>query len=188
MSVLTHKPKVEPVRKWTTMFQKMVPMLMDSWKEWQFFTDVGQIALAIPPSVDTSMPYKDQLLHGTGSFHLKNWPYTDKDYTKLLAGFEYIQPILDYAKQQGYTACRPMIRCLHPKTCLSYHADTAEMRFHIPLETSWQAFFVVQDTVHRMTEVGTLYSLQTNVMHTAVNANLLAPRLHFTLSVFKDSK
>lgn len=189
MSALTHKPKIEPVHKWTTTFQKVAPLLVESWNEWQLFAEVGQLSLSIPPSVDASvMSYKDQLLHGTGSFHLKKWPYTDRDYTKLVAGFEYVQSIIDYAAQHGYTACRPMIRCLQPKTCLSYHADYAEMRFHIPLDTSWQAFFVVQDIVYRMAEVGTLYSLQTNVMHTAVNSNLTKPRLHFTLSVFKDSK
>lgn len=180
----------QPIKSWTKSFSHVASLLLESWREWELRADGNQLSLAVPTQLDvTHMSYKDQLMHGTGSFKLKNWPYSDRDYTKLVAGFDYIQPVLDYASSQGWVVCRPMLRCLPPKSCLSYHRDDATMRFHIPLDTTWQAFFVVQDQVHRMPEVGTLYSLTTNVLHTAVNANLNKPRIHFTFTAYaRESK
>ncbi len=179
----------EPIVLLTRAFESVSTLLLESWNELGILSDTNQLSLSIPPALaDSGLSYREQLAHGTGSFRLKKWPYRDTDYTHLITGFEYIQPLFDYAAKNGWKACRPMIRCLNPKTCLSYHADDAECRFHIPLSTTWQAFFVVQDKVFRMQEVGSLYSLTTNVLHTAVNANLTKPRIHFTFSVYKESK
>ena len=69
-----------------------------------------------------------------------------------------------------------------PITCLSYHVDPDSIRYHIPLITDADAFFVVDDMVERMPDIGRLYSLQTNVKHTAINASTSANRLHIVFS------
>ena len=38
---------------------------------------------------------------------------------------------------------------LEPKTCLTYHIDLEEFRFHIPLVSNNKCFFVVNDLIYR---------------------------------------
>ncbi len=71
---------------------------------------------------------------------------------------------------------------MSPISCLSYHRDPDSIRYHIPLITNEDAFFVVEDQVERMAEVGSLYSLVTNVKHTAINASRDKNRLHLVFS------
>src|SRR6185312_12194048 len=107
----------EAITKWTSSFAHLSDLLKETWAEWCAFSDTGQLCLALPEGVSENLPYKDQLMHGTGSFKLKNWPYKDTDYTHLITGFEYLKPLMDFVSEKGYTPCRPMIRCLQPKTC-----------------------------------------------------------------------
>ncbi|MEQ1723161.1 MAG: aspartyl/asparaginyl beta-hydroxylase domain-containing protein [Pseudobdellovibrio sp.] len=60
---------------------------------------------------------------------------------------------------------------LEPKTCLTYHLDLEEFRFHVPLISNEKCFFVVNDLVYRMSDTSTLYKFKTNLLHTAVNAS-----------------
>lgn len=76
---------------------------------------------------------------------------------------------------------------LEPKTCLSYHIDPDEFRFHIPLATNKKCFFVVDDLVFRMDEVASLYKFQTNLPHTAVNASLEV-RDHLVFDTYGSAK
>ena len=190
-SALTHgygyvKPEASnaPVNK-CAVFDNAAKMLLDFWETWQPWSKFDQLCLAIPDDVEV-MSFGDQLQLGCGSLRRENSIYCDKDFTNLVVGAEFLQPMFDYAIKFGYEPCRPMIRYLPPKTCLSYHKDDAGVRFHLVLQSHWSAFFVVEDTVYRMPEVGSLYSLKTSVMHTAVNADISRGRLHFTFSGYKD--
>lgn len=173
-----------PVNKCAT-FSDAAALLTDFWQMWEPYSLHDQLCLAVPDDTG-EIPFAEQLVLGCGSLKREHSKYSDKDFTNLVVGAEFLQPMFDYAIQYGYEPCRPMIRYLAPKTCLSYHQDDAGVRFHLVLQTHWSAFFVVQDTVYRMPEVGALYSLKTNVMHTAVNADIARPRIHFTFSGYKD--
>lgn len=173
-----------PVNKCAS-FHDIARMLSDFWTDWSAFAEYDQLCLAVPDLVEP-MSHWNQLCLGTGSLKLKNSPYIDRDFTKLVTGAEFIQPLFDYATDWGYTPCRPMIRYLPPKKCLSYHRDDVPVRFHLVLDTHPSAFFVVNDVVYRMPEVGSLYSLRTDQLHTAVNAHLTLPRIHFTFSGYKE--
>lgn len=74
---------------------------------------------------------------------------------------------------------------IQPKRCLSYHIDLGGYRFHVPIHTFHEAFFVVNDTVCRMPFAGHLYSLETTELHTAVNSHLTYSRVHLVLSSSK---
>ena len=71
----------------------------------------------------------------------------------------------------GFHVGRVRLMRLEPKTCYTYHKDPEEFRFHLPLQSNKNCFFVVDDTVCRMEELLTLYKIKTNIIHTAVNAS-----------------
>lgn len=189
--VLTHgyqvKPEatVAPVNRCGT-YHDIAKMLLSFWTEWEAFSEHDQLSLAVPPDIAPGLSYQKQLALGTGSLKLKKSPYKDRDFTTLLQGTEFIQPLFDYVSNFGYFPCRPMIRYLPPKQCLSYHKDECGVRFHLVLSTHYSAFMIVQDVLYRMPEQGALYTLRTDVLHTAVNADLSKPRIHFTFSGYKD--
>lgn len=174
-----------PVNK-CAVFTETADLLLDYWNTWSVYAKFDQLCLAVPHDVDPELSHITKLTIGCGSLKKEGSIYCDQDFTELLPGTEFIQPLFDYATKFGYEPCRPMLRYLPPKTCLSYHKDDAGVRFHLVLQTHWSAFFVVQDTVYRMPEQGSLYSLKTDVMHTAVNADISKPRIHFTFSGYKD--
>jgi hypothetical protein len=112
------------------------------------------------------------------------WAKDEQMYLELLPEAEFIKPILAYIQESGRRACRARIMTLEPKTCLSYHRDTTMWRYHIPMKTSWDSFFLVDDEVRRMPQEGALYKLNTSLMHTAVNAHKTERRSHLVVSVW----
>lgn len=191
-AVLTHgfqfRPEAtrSPVNRCGS-YPEIANSLLNFWQDWSNVATHDQLSLAVPAGLSRKMEYRDQLTLGTGSLLLKNSPYTDSDFTELVIGAEFVKPILDYAQSYGYRTCRPMIRLLQPKQCLSYHKDDAPVRFHLVLSTHPQAFFIVQDVVYRMPDEGSLYTLRTDILHTAVNAHIDKPRLHFTFTGYRDT-
>jgi hypothetical protein len=189
-SALTHgfhvRPEATraPVNK-CGIYTEIAQAAYEYWIEWQNYSLYDQLCLAVPnKDILDSVTHHDQLTIGCGRLHTTN--YKDRDFVHLVRGAEFIQPLFDYAKIFGYVPSRPMIRYLGPKQCLSYHKDDVGVRFHLVVSTHPEAFFIVQDIVYRMPEAGSLYTLRTDVMHTAVNANLNQPRIHLTFSAYKE--
>jgi len=122
----------------------------------------------------------DRFLRGAGSLKRENrnglWAYTG-EFAYLAEEFKntYLEQVIEdvrniaaeYPKRIG----RVRLLRLKPKTCYSLHTDKEEFRFHIPLATSRQSFFVCGDQIGRMEEIGRLYTFRTNLEHTAVNAS-----------------
>jgi hypothetical protein len=94
-----------------------------------------------------------------------------------------ISKVEEVAKQDGVKIGRIRVMRIAPKTCYSLHIDPEEFRYHIPLETSYQSFFVVDTNVVRMPTVGRLYRFKTNSEHTAVNASFKV-RLHIVFDTY----
>lgn len=131
---------------------------------------------------DASLSFQEKLELGSGTLRNQNI-LKRQDYT------QHIFPEIKKLENQIYnysngdlTIDRIRFMNMTPITCLSYHIDPDPIRYHIPLITDTDAFFVVGDTVERMPEIGRLYSLPTNVRHTAINASASANRLHIVFS------
>jgi len=66
---------------------------------------------------------------------------------------------------------------------LTWHYDT-DYRLHIPLMTTEESWFILDDkNLHRMAELGSLYSLEASRYHAALNLSRTnKPRLHIVIS------
>ena len=88
---------------------------------------------------------------------------------------EFIHPIfdnLDYINTliTEHNLHRVRLMNLKSKTCYSYHEDQGK-RFHIPLITNDNCFFVIDDEIKRYPADGNWYIIDTTKKHTAVNAS-----------------
>lgn len=112
-----------------------------------------------------------------------------KDYnvtSKKLEGSylaKVISEVESLAEHEGVKIGRIRIMQLPPKTCYTLHVDPEEFRYHIPLITSYQCFFIISQDVFRMPQVGRLYKFKTNSEHTAVNASF-KNRLHLVFDTY----
>lgn len=131
---------------------------------------------------DVNLTFEEKLSLGAGSLRgsvdIRRQEYTQHMFP-LIKKLE--NKIYDYSRG---TMIIDRIRFMDmsPISCLSYHVDPDAIRYHIPLVTNDDAFFVVDDKVERMSEIGRLYSLQTNVKHTAINGSRDQNRLHLVFS------
>lgn len=131
---------------------------------------------------DEKLSFEEKLLMGSGTLR-DQVAIKRQDYTQHL--FPEIKRLENQVYQQsdgGIIINRIRFMNMSPITCLSYHVDPDEFRYHIPLITTEDAFFVVEDEVLRMPELGRLYRLQTNVRHTAINGSMDKNRLHLVFS------
>jgi hypothetical protein len=131
---------------------------------------------------DENLSLEEKLQLGSGSLRDQN-TLKRQDYT------QHIFPLIKKLENQIYnysngdlTIDRIRFMNMTPISCLSYHIDPDSIRYHIPLITDADSFFVVNDMVERMPDIGRLYSLQTNVKHTAINASISENRLHLVFS------
>jgi hypothetical protein len=112
-----------------------------------------------------------------------------EDFTEFSSPMPYINGVIeemrDFALQHRRRIGRVRIMCQHARTCLSMHRDFDECRFHIPMKTNGNVFFVVADRVLRMPTLGQVYSLSTRELHTIVNADEKNSRVHMLFDTFR---
>jgi hypothetical protein len=151
----------------------------------------GQLSLAVPKGFWCSEKMVYYHL-GTGNLRDETSEVRlykrDEDFTEVFYETEFIRPTwLALEERFNIKLYRPVIRLQATKTCLSYHRDASPFRLHVVLHTHDKAMFIVDDVVKRMPKEGFAYLLRTDVLHTAVNADLHLPRVHLTFSGnFKD--
>lgn len=69
-------------------------------------------------------------------------------------------------------------RTLPPRSTFGWHIDEdITVNHHIPVITGEGAFFVSEDTIYKMHNIGSLYKVDSNRFHTFVNATE-EPRVH----------
>ena len=156
------------------------------------FPNINQINIRKPPHISDSLA----ITHGVGSLHIHN-PKTNKDelvydeyqWTHYITRFNntYIQQIIEQivplAALNNQVITRARILTLNPKTCLSYHTDIKkQIRYHIPVYTNNNCMFIINDMVERMSEIGTLYTLDSTKIHTAINASQTQKRIHIVIN------
>jgi hypothetical protein len=67
-------------------------------------------------------------------------------------------------------------------TCWPLHSDPEPYRYHIPLKTNIGSMMVVDDKLYTMPEIGSLYKMRIDVLHTAINAGA-SERVHLVFDV-----
>ena len=91
--------------------------------------------------------------------------YKESDFTYPLFDMPYTNSII-----KEHNLYRVRLMNLKSKTCYSYHQDQGK-RFHIPIITNDNCFFVIDDKIKRYPADGNWYIIDTTKKHTAVNAS-----------------
>ena len=108
---------------------------------------------------------KDPFIGAGKHFYDNRNSEDEKEFIHLLFDLPYINSII---KEQNLYRVRLMN--LKSKTCYSYHQDYGK-RFHIPIITNDNCFFVIDDKIKRYPADGNWYIIDTTKKHTAVNAS-----------------
>ena len=95
----------------------------------------------------------------------KKLPEKEIEFKYPIFDMPYINSIIE-----EHNLYRVRLMNLKSKTCYSYHQDQGK-RFHIPLITNDNCFFVVDDKIVRYPADGNYYIVDTTKKHTAVNAS-----------------
>lgn len=107
----------------------------------------------------------------------------EEEHTSLLPEAEWARPWIESVERLSGKKCtRARIMRMTPKTCLSYHSDPCDRRYHLVIKTNPGAMFIVEDKVYRMPVEGQTYSINTRKRHTAINASLVDDRYHLIVS------
>ena len=137
---------------------------------------------------------------GCGSlydYHRREWIANEGDFNTPIDAIRnlYIERVIkqirEYAVTQHNTRVgRVRVMVLRPKSCLTWHTDIDPVtRFHIPIVTDEGAMFIHHNpstnerVVSTMPDVCTLYTFDSTVRHTAINASQHA-RVHIVASTY----
>lgn len=145
-----------------------------------FKVDIDKIIQEIESKIFTYEKFEDQInlqiVPGIrnpfyGSRKGDELKHKEIDFTEYFFDMPYTNSVL---KKFDLVRCRVMY--MKPKTCLSVHVDPTR-RLHIPLVSSDDCFFVINNKIYRMPNDGSVYLMNAKLPHTAVNASF-AKRLH----------
>jgi hypothetical protein len=124
----------------------------------------------------------NNLMDGIGA--LKNSGKTMYDYKDINPIFygTYLEKVVHEVNDIVGQTYRVRFMNMKPRTTYRLHSDQG-FRYHIPLITQKGCYFIVNDNLYEMQEVGYLYSFDGRHKHTAVNASLdNSHRLHLLFS------
>lgn len=143
---------------------------------------------------------KDELAYGCGSLsQYSEVNLVERDFntlTEQLADMYIAHTVIPAIERftvsmYGIAIGRARLMVLRPKSCLTWHVDREKaLRFHIPIITNSSCMFIHQEStkhpvVGQMKEIGRLYSFNSSVYHTAINASR-EDRVHLVLSGYSD--
>ena len=109
--------------------------------------------------------------HFVGTGKAIDLPEKEIEFTYTLFDIPYINSII-----KNFNLYRVRLMNLKSKTCYSYHKDQCK-RFHIPIITNENCFFIVDEKIVRCPADGNYYVIDTTKKHTAVNASF-EDRIH----------
>ena len=109
--------------------------------------------------------------HFVGTGKAIDLPEKEIEFTYTLFDIPYINSII-----KNFNLYRVRLMNLKGKTCYSYHKDQCK-RFHIPIITNENCFFIVDEKIVRCPADGNYYIIDTTKKHTAVNASF-EDRIH----------
>ncbi len=140
---------------------------------------------------DSDEQAREYGLNSLYSYELNRYIITQDQYTNnidLIKG-TYLEDVIEsverIAENSDIAIGRARIVTLQPRCALTYHTDVdSTLRYHIPIVTNDNIMFIVADKVYRMNEQGNLYTIDTNHLHTVVNASR-TPRIHMILDGYR---
>jgi hypothetical protein len=100
---------------------------------------------------------------GIGS--ARNLQEREREFVYPLFDIPYINSII-----KEHELHRVRLMRLKSKTCYSYHQDQNK-RFHIPIISNDDCFFVIEEEIKRYPADGNWYLIDTTKKHTAINAS-----------------
>ena len=103
--------------------------------------------------------------HSAGTGRAIDLPEKEVEFTYPLFDIPYINSII-----KEHNLYRVRLMNLKSKTCYSYQKDQGK-RFHIPIITNENCFFIVEDKLIRYSADGNYCIVDTSKKHTAVNAS-----------------
>ena len=103
--------------------------------------------------------------HSAGTGRAIDLPEREVEFTYPLFNIPYINSII-----KEHNLYRVRLMNLKSKTCYTYHKDQCK-RFHIPIITNENCFFIVDDNLIRYPADGNYYIVDTDKKHTAINAS-----------------
>ncbi len=91
----------------------------------------------------------------------------------------YLKQVCEEVADIGLKYNFALFRLMQPQTTLGWHKDDDcdHVSYHIPIITNHACFYVYDHELFPMQEVGELYSVRVDEMHTFINAGT-SPRLH----------
>jgi hypothetical protein len=115
------------------------------------------------------------LLSGVG--RIESLHHQEKDYSKLNSPFigTYLEEVHNTLVSE-FNVVRGRFMNLPGKRCYTYHVDPT-WRLHIPLIANPSSIFVIADKVYRLPNMGSVYLINTTIVHTAINMSVY-DRLH----------
>jgi len=146
---------------------------------WNTYSQMGLTCRPTTPLMDRFHDACGSLMNAErGEMRARTTDFTERSTEATPYANAVIDEMRGIAAQYGRRVGRVRFMRQMPKTCLSLHRDTDECRFHIPLRTNANVFFVVDDRVCRMRTEGRLHILNTRGYHTIVNADGGIQRIH----------
>ena len=100
-----------------------------------------------------------------GILSARDLPEKEIEFTYPLFNIPYINSII-----KDFGLYRVRLMNLKSKTCYTYHKDQCK-RFHIPIITNENCFFVVEEKIIRYPADGNYCIVDTDKKHTAINAS-----------------
>lgn len=136
----------------------------------------------------THRPAQESFYDGVGSlynYETNKFTAREKDFqqfNKILCG-TYIEQVYNQVKAWSpFALGRVRFMRLKPKSCLSMHRDL-DIRYHIPLQTSNQAYFVMFNYVpFHLPADGSLFWVNTLGYHSVFNGHPTEDRIHLVFS------
>ena len=181
--------EVPGVREIDLDFLKSVPDLLKFYEFCRSFGKFGQVSLK-------KRPQGENWVDGVGTIYnseTKSLNFLESEFSEYVDGVppslkENIEKIERWLSENFNSRVgRVRFMTMPPKSCLSYHRDLESVRVHIPLKTSNKCFFVVDDKVYYMRNPGQVYLLRTDLLHTAINADLAQERIHLVINSYSEN-
>lgn len=174
-----------------TLLAELKAMDKREWHVGRALDQYGQIGLMCRPGASAHERWTDacgSLLQEDGSgLRARTEDFTERTMSRELCPVlnETMDSVENIIRMTGRRMGRVRLMSQKAKTCLSLHRDLDEFRFHIPLQTNGNVFFVVDDRVSRMPNIGSLYILYTRGYHTVCNADAKMERLHLLFDTYR---
>ena len=123
--------------------------------------DQNQVAI-------TSFDGKNVMVDNKFNEDYKRIPEIDLNYMNEWFKGKYTEEVINDLNKTYKTTKWRFMRLTSERRAYSYHRDETK-RLHIPLLTSEDCFFIIDEKLYKMNQEGKVYEMDTTKKHTALN-------------------